>query len=78
MKRTPNINDAVMQHAREEAAPRRTAMSALVEARLRRGPEPPRKEGADALPPLPAWRSGGFRVDPADRNALYRPMEEDG
>lgn len=32
--------------------------------------EPPK------LAPLPTWRSGGFRVNIADREALYRMMEE--
>ena len=29
------------------------------------------------LPPLPTWRSGGFRVDIANREELYRVMEEE-
>ena len=29
------------------------------------------------LNPLPSWNSGGFRVDIADRDALYRVTEED-
>jgi hypothetical protein len=28
------------------------------------------------LPPLPTFRSGGHLVDIADRDALYRAMEE--
>lgn len=53
-------------------------MSALVEAGLRRvlAPEVPARE-PDELPPLPTWNSGGFKVDVADRDALYRVMEED-
>ena len=31
----------------------------------------------DTLPPLPTWRSGGFRVDIANREELYRVMEEE-
>ena len=54
-------------------------MSALVEAGLRRVLAAPAVAGRqpDTLPPLPTWNSGGFRVDIADRDALYRVMEED-
>ena len=31
----------------------------------------------DTLPPLPTWRSGGFRVDIANREEIYRVMEEE-
>lgn len=78
MKTTLNIDEAVMRQLREEAARRGTTMSSLVEAGLRRilanaGP------GAgipDTLPPLPTWKSGGFRVDIANRNELYRLLDE--
>lgn len=78
MKTTLNIDDSVMQRLREEAARRGTTMSALVEAGLRRvlAPKSPANE-PDDLPPLPTWNSGGFKVDIADRDALYRVMEED-
>ena len=77
MKTTLNIDDTVMQQLREEAARRGTTMSALVEAGLRRVLSVPASSGrgADALPPLPTWRSGGFRVDVADREALYRLVD---
>lgn len=29
------------------------------------------------LPPLPSWHSGGFRVNIANRDELYRFMEEE-
>lgn len=79
MKTTLNIDDSVMQRLREAAARRGTTMSALVEAGLRRVlAEPARFDApSDGLPPLPTWRSGGFRVDIADRDALYRAMEEE-
>ncbi len=79
MKTTLTINETVMQRLREEAARRGTTMSALVEAGLRRvlaRPTPPSAQ-ADNLPPLPTWRSGGFRVDIANREDLYRVMEEE-
>ena len=79
MKTTLNIDDSVMQRLREEAARRGTTMSALVEAGLRRVLASPTAAGEqpEPLPPLPTWRSGGFRVDIADRDALYRVMEEE-
>ncbi len=78
MKTTLNIDDSVMQRLRE-AARRGTTMSALVEAGLRRVlAEPERFDTpSGTLPPLPTWRSGGFQIDIADRDALYRAMEEE-
>ncbi len=78
MKTTLNIDDSVMRRLREAAARRRTTMSALVEAGLRRVLAAPAVavQQPDGLPPLPTWHSGGFRVDIADRDALYRTMEE--
>ncbi len=77
MKTTLNIDDTVMQRLREEAARRGTTMSALVEAGLRRVLSAPALSGrgADVLPPLPTWRSGGIRVDVADREELYRLVD---
>lgn len=79
MKTTLNIDDTVMQRLREEAARRGTTMSALVEAGLRRILASPTRSHAqpDILPPLPTWRSGGLRVDIANREELYRVMEEE-
>jgi hypothetical protein len=75
MKTTLNIDDGVMARLKQEAARRGTTMSELVEAGIRlvlEGPGPrPRKE----LPPLPTFNSGGFLVDVADRDALYRVMD---
>ena len=79
MKTTLNIDDSVMQRLREEAARRSTTMSALVEAGLRRVlAEPAPFDGrASELPPLPSWNSGGALVDIANRDELYRAMEEE-
>jgi plasmid stability protein len=75
MKTTLNIDDTVMQRLREEAARQGRTMSEMVEAGLRRVlSESPRT--AEALPELPRWRSGGARVDIADRDALLEAMEE--
>ena len=80
MKTTLNIDDSVMGRLREEAARRGTTMSALVEAGLRRVlAEPSHADTSSAeLPPLPSWNGGGELVDIADRDALYRVMEEEG
>ena len=74
LKTTLNIDDSVMQRLREEAARRGITMSALVEAAIRRALPAPRtaSEQRKALPPLPTWRSGGFRVDIANRDAFDR------
>ena len=79
MKITLNIDDTVMQRLREEAAQRGTTMSALVEAGLRRvlSAGTPSDEQPDTQPPLPVWHSGGFRVDIANREELYRVMADD-
>jgi hypothetical protein len=75
MKTTLNIDDTVMQRLREEAARQRRTMSELVEAGLRRILEE-RPAAAESRPPeLPRWKSGGARVDIADRGALSEVME---
>ena len=78
MKTTLNVDETVMQRLREEAARRGMTMSALVEAGLRRVLAEPDPSGGqpDKLPPLPVWRSGGFRVDIANREELYRILDE--
>ena len=79
MKTTLNIDESVMQRLREEAARRRTTMSSLVEAGLRRVLAAPESaiQRPQNLPPLPSWDSGGRLVDIDDRDALYRAMEEE-
>ncbi len=76
MKTTLNIDDTVMRRLREEATRRGTTMSELVEAGLRRvlAQVPGEESARSALPPLPVWRSGGARIDVADRDALYETM----
>ena len=78
MKTTLNIDESVMRQLREEAARRGTTMSSLVEAALRRLLSDPGPGAGipDTLPPLPAWRSGGLRVDIANRDELYRLLDE--
>ena len=78
MKTTLNIDETVMQRLREEAARRGTTMSVLVEAGLRQVLSASSSSGGPpgTLPPLPIWRSGGARVDIANREELYRILDE--
>jgi hypothetical protein len=76
MKTTLNIDDTVMARLRREAARSGRTMSELVETALRLLLD--RRSEVPDLPPLPVFRSGGALVDVADRDALYRAMEEDG
>ncbi len=73
MKTTLNISDSVMRALKREAAKQGKTMSELVEAALRALlADPPKNE---ELPPLPAFNSGGARVNVANRDALYDVME---
>jgi hypothetical protein len=72
MKTTLNISDVTMRELKAEAARRRQTMSELVEAALRGIVEPVRRP--PPLPPLPKFKSGGLRVNVADRDALYTVM----
>ena len=77
MKTTLNIDDHVMRQLREEAARRRTTISELVEAALRRIlAETAGEDRGNARPVLPTWRSGGALVDVSNRAELYSAMEE--
>ena len=78
MKTTLNIDDTVMQRLKEVADQRRTTMSALMEAGIRHIlAERVSDDATETLPPLPKWRSGGLRVDIANREALYRVLEDE-
>ncbi|MDX2261396.1 MAG: ribbon-helix-helix protein, CopG family [Gemmatimonadales bacterium] len=74
MKTTLNIDDTVMASLRREAARTGRTMSELVEMALRQLLQ--RRMAAPDLAPLPSFDSGGTLVDIADRDALYRAMEE--
>ncbi len=78
MKTTLNIDDRVMRRLREEAARRRTTISELVEAALRRilAETSHKANRGSARPVLPTWRSGGALVDVSNRAELYSAMEE--
>lgn len=77
--RAPDIDASLMRRLREEAARRQTTVSELVEAGIRRVLADPATADvdSDALKPLPTWHLGEPRVDIADRDALYRLMEEE-
>lgn len=73
MKTTLNIDDSIMAQLKREAVKQGRTMSELVESALRLLF---RKEKAKlSLPPLPSFKSGGYLVDIADRDALYQAME---
>ncbi len=73
IKTTLNIDDTVMAQLKREAARQRRTMSDLVETALRMLFQSAKKRGK--LPALPTFRSGGARVEVADRDALYQAME---
>ena len=79
MKTTLNIDETVMRQLKEEAARRGTTMSALVEAGLRRILAASSSLESELNSPrkLPTWDSGGFRVDVANREELYRILDEE-
>ena len=75
MKTTLNIDDTVMAQLKRESARQKRTMSELVETALRnlfRAQKEVKK-----LPPLPTFHSGGMFVDPANRDELYRIMDEE-
>ena len=74
MKTTLNIDDTVMDRLRRESARSGRTMSELVETALRQLLN--RRSETAVLSPLPSFDSGGALVDVADRDALYRVMEE--
>lgn len=78
-KTTINIEDAIMERLKEEAAHRKTTMTALIEAGIRRvlaegGTLPP--VGGE-LPPLPVANMGEPLVDIADREALHEVLDRE-
>jgi hypothetical protein len=75
MKTTLIIDDRVMVRLREEAARRGETISNLVESALRLLLEPS-PETTGELPALPSFDGGGALVDIADRDALYKAMEQ--
>lgn len=75
MKTTLNIDDGVMKRFRVEAVRRGCSMSELVERALRMLLESERRPDHEG-PGLSTYDMGPMLVDVADRDALYRVMEE--
>jgi hypothetical protein len=73
MKTTLNIDDTVMRALKREAVRQGKTMGELVEAALRALLL--HKADPQVLPPLPELRSGGARVNVANRDMLYDVME---
>src|SRR5678815_5219267 len=76
IKTTLNIDDSVMARLRREASRRQRTMSELVEAGLRLLFQSGSSRPAPELPALRKPRSGGHRVDVADRDALLQAMDQ--
>lgn len=74
MKTTLNIDAQIMAKLKQAAAAQGKTMGELVESALRTLLEAEPAE-RPPLPPLPVLRSGGLRVDVADRDGLYEAME---
>jgi len=74
VKTTLDIDDRTMARLKREAERHGRSMSELVEVALRRflRAQPKRR----TIPALPKFRSGGALVDIADRDALYRTLED--
>lgn len=76
MKTTLIIPDSVMAELKQEAARQGRTMSELVEMALRKLLESQKKPPKKLLK-LPSFGMGRALVDIADRDALYRAMEEE-
>ena len=80
MKTTFNIDDALMQQLRIEAARRGVTMTQIVESGIRHmianGGD--RKDSTKAeVPKLPSWKGGRELVDISNREELYRLFDEE-
>jgi len=69
------LPDELMRELKRRAAERGETLSTVVEETLRRGLETPR--APLAVEPLPTYAMGEPRADLADRDDLYRVMEEE-
>ena len=73
MKTTLIIPDELMRSLKRRAATEGRTLSAVVADALRHGLAPARTA---SVPPLTTHRMGRPNVDVADRDALYRAMED--
>ncbi len=69
------LPDELMRELKRRAAERGETLSAVVEEALRRGLEAQRTPAV--VEPLPTYGMGAPRADLADRDDLYRVMEEE-
>lgn len=69
------LPDELMRELKRRAAERGETLSAVVEETLRRGLATPRTPMT--VEPLPTYDMGRPRADLADRDDLYRVMEEE-
>ena len=78
MKTTFNIDDALMQQLRIEAARRGVTMTQIVESGIRHmiSAQAESNEVREKPFELPSWPMG-ISVDVANRDELYRLMEEE-
>jgi hypothetical protein len=74
MRTTLIIPDQLMRELKRRAAQRRITLSDIVAETLRRGLA--NAAGIPAVVELPVHALGRARVDVADRDALYRAMED--
>lgn len=74
MKTTLMIPDQLFRELKRRAAERNQTLSAVVAETLRCGLSA--GETASAAPLLPTFRLGRPKVDLADRDALFRAMED--
>lgn len=79
MKATFNIDDALMEQLRMEAARREITVTEIVESGIRHmivnGYD--KQQTANELRPLPSRHGGGFLVDISNREELYRIFDEE-
>jgi hypothetical protein len=76
MKRTTLVLDEnQFTELKKLAAAERRTLSAVTEEIIRLGFAARRKRKRRKLLPLPSWKMGKFKVDIADRDALYEAME---
>ena len=73
MKTTLYIDNKLMAQLKREAAKQGRTISELVETALRLLFQ--NSKAQQPLSPLPSFKSGGYLVDIADREALYQAME---
>jgi hypothetical protein len=74
MKTTLIIPDHLMRELKRRAADRGETLSSIVAETLSQGLRAPPRP--NEIAPLPVHRMGRARVDVADRDALFRAMEE--